>query len=145
MRGEPVRGHRWSRWVIGVASGAMTITGALGLGPASNAGAAVAPGIGSSYAQSFQVTPHEGSLAVGLVLGEALAGHTNNVARAQSQGEDLGAVGLSMQGYTCGQPPNPTVVALVPNPLQAETPANGGTEDKTQDPTYGLSKTSGTY
>jgi hypothetical protein len=128
-----------------MASGAMTITGALGLGPASNAGAAVAPGIGTSYAQSFQITPHEGSLAVGVVLGEALAGHTNNVARAQSQGEDLGSVGLSMQGYTCGQPPNPTVVALVPNPLQAETPASGGVEDKTQDPSTGAQKTSPSY
>src|SRR5439155_9407538 len=137
MRGEPVRGHRWSRWVIGVASGAMTITGALGLGPASNAGAAVAPGIGSSYAQSFQVTPHEGSLAVGLVLGEALAGHTNNIARAQSQGEDLGAIGLSMQGYNCGTAPSDTQVALVPQPLQAETTPTGGTVEKTQTPTTG--------
>ena len=131
--------------MIGAVSGAMTITGALGLGPVSNAGAAVAPGIGTSYAQSFQVTPHEGSLAVGVVLGEALAGHTNNVARAQSQGEDLGSVGLAMQGYNCGQAPSATQVALVPLPLQAETPASGGVEDKTQDPTTGAQKTSPSY
>src|SRR5437660_3712916 len=136
------RRHRWLKLTVGVASAAMVAMGVLGVGAGSPADAETSPGIGSSYAQSLQVTPHEGSLAVGVVLGEALAGHTNYVARAQSQGEDLGSVGLSMQGYTCGQPPNPTVVALVPNPLQAETPASGGVEDKTQDPSTGAQQTS---
>jgi hypothetical protein len=96
--------------------------------------------VGTSYAQSLQVTPHEGSLAVGAVLGEALAGHTNNVARAQSQGVDLGAIGTSLQGYNCGSAPSATQTALVPNPLQAESPEAGGADDKTEDPTYGLDK-----
>jgi hypothetical protein len=74
-------------------------------------------------------------------MGEALAGHTNSVARAQSQGIDLGAVGASMKGYNCGTAPSDTQVALVPDPLQAETPGGGsGVDDKTQDPTYGLDK-----
>ena len=135
------RRQRWIRITLGVASCTLIVTGALGLGPASSAGAAVAPGVGSSYAQSLQVTPHEGSLAVGVVLGEALAGHTNSVARAQSQGEDLGSVGAAAKGYNCGTAPSATQVALVPDPLQAETPGGGnGVDDKTQDPTYGLDK-----
>ncbi|HKN48902.1 MAG TPA: hypothetical protein VJ010_01595 [Actinomycetota bacterium] len=127
----------WWRWLIGAGSGAVIVAGTVGYGPGGSAGAAPAPGVGSSYAQSFQVTPHEGSLAVGLVLGEALAGHTNNIARAQSQGEDLGAIGLSMQGYNCGTAPSDTQVALVPQPLQAETTPTGGTVEKTQTPTTG--------
>src|SRR5438270_12238525 len=100
VRSRPMgrRRQRWIRLTLGVASGAMVITGALGLGPGSAARADISPGIGSSYAQSLQVTPHEGSLAVGVVLGEALAGHTNGVARAQSQGEDLGSIGLALEG-----------------------------------------------
>ena len=89
------------------------------------AGAAVSPGVGSSYAQGFQVTPHEGSLAVGGVFDEALAGHTDKIARAQSQGLDLGAVGTSIKGYNCGSPPT-ALANYVPDPLQAETPSNGG-------------------
>src|SRR5437899_2089826 len=107
------RRHRWLRLTLGVASGAMVLAG-LGVGPGSPAGADPAPGVGSSYAQSLQVTPHEGSLAVGAVLGEALAGHTNGVARAQSQGEDLGAIGLSLEGYNCGTEPSDQQKALIP-------------------------------
>jgi hypothetical protein len=130
------------RWAVGSVSGALVIAGAVGYGPgASTAGAAIPPGTGGSYAQSLQVTPHEGSLGVGIVMGEALAGHTNSVARAQSQGIDLGAVGASIKGYNCGNAPSATQQALVPDALNAETPGGGsGVDDKTQDPTYGLDK-----
>ena len=133
------------RWAIGGVSAALVIAGTVGVGPVSHARADGAPGIGTSYAQSLQVTPHEGSLAVGVVLGEALAGHTNGVARAQSQGEDLGAIGLSLEGYNCGQQPSAQQVALIPQALQAETPAQAGAKDeKTLQPTDGLSKASPT-
>jgi hypothetical protein len=120
----------------------MIIAGTVGIGTGSRAGAAVAPGVGTSYAQSFQITPHEGALAVGLVLGEALAGHTNNVARAQSQGEDLGSIGLSLEGYNCGKQPSDQQKALIPQALQAETPPGGAPDEKTLQPTDGLDKAS---
>lgn len=107
----------------GVASGLLT----------EPAGAAVPPGVGSSYAQGFQVTPHEGSLAVGGVFDEALAGHTDQIARAQSQGLDLGAVGTSIKGYNCGSPPT-ALANFVPDPLQAETPSNGGKDTNSAGP-----------
>ena len=103
------------------------MTGALGL---TSGGAAVAdsnPGVGSSYAQGIQVTPHDGSLAVGAVFDEALAGHTDQIAKAQSQGLDLGAVGTSIKGYNCGQPPS-KLADYVPTPIVAETPTGGGTD-----------------
>jgi hypothetical protein len=112
----------------------MVIAGALSLGTGSGAGAAVAPGQGSSYAQSLEVTPHEGSLAVGVVLGEALAGHTNFTARAQSQGVDLGAIGTALTGYNCGSAPT-LQPNQIPQPLQAESGQPGAASGMTQTPT----------
>lgn len=111
----------------------MVVTGAIGLATGGAASGATDPGVGSSYAQGFQVTPHEGSLAVGGVFDEALAGHTDQIARAQSQGLDLGAVGASIKGYNCGQPPT-ALANYVPDPLQAETPSGGGTDESSAGP-----------
>lgn len=111
----------------------MVVTGALGLTTGGSAVADSNPGVGSSYAQGFQVTPHEGSLAVGAVFDEALAGHTDQIAKAQSQGVDLGAVGTSLKGYNCGQPPS-KLAAYVPTPLEAETPDGGGTDSASAGP-----------
>lgn len=111
-----------------------------------SAHAAVSPGQGSSYAQGLAVAPHDGSLAVGVTLAEALAGHTNSVARAQSQGIDLGAIGTSMTGYNCGsQTFKPD---QIPQSLQAETGDPGANNGISQqpDPSKGASQPSfGTY
>ena len=111
----------------------MVVTGAVGMATGGAASADSDPGVGSSYAQGFQVTPHEGSLAVGAVFDEALAGHTSHIARAQSQGLDLGAVGASIKGYNCGQPPS-KLADYVPDPIQAETPSNGGSSEASAGP-----------
>jgi hypothetical protein len=123
------------------------VAGAISLaGGGSEAGAATSPGQGSSSAQAIAVQPHEGALAVGAVMGEALAGHTQDYARAQSQGLDLGSVGLSLKGYDCsnltpaqGGPvaPNPAVANSVPEPLEVETPSNGGQAEQTIGPQQG--------
>ena len=92
------------------------------------------------------MAPHDGSLAVGVTLAEALAGHTNSIARAQSQGIDLGAIGTSMTGYNCGSQafqPN-----QIPQPLETETGAQGADQGITQQPdaAQGASQPSfGTY
>ncbi|MHB8463311.1 MAG: hypothetical protein ACYDH6_00855 [Acidimicrobiales bacterium] len=126
--------HRSRRLLLGGASFAMVVAGVVGLGSAAGAGAVVVPGQGSSYAQSLYVTPKEGSLAVGVVLGEALAGHTNSFARAQSQGMDLGAVGLSLTaGVNCGNNA-PLSPHQIPQPLETETAAKGAAEGITQGP-----------
>ncbi|MBV8159795.1 MAG: hypothetical protein JO265_02615 [Acidimicrobiia bacterium] len=129
--------------MIGTVSAGLVVAGATGFATPSRAHADLAPGVGSSYAQSFQITPHEGALAVGVVLGEALAGHTNDVARAQSQGEDLGSIGLSLEGYNCGTQPSAEQVALIPQALQTETGAPNA-QGQTLNPTDGLSKASPT-
>ena len=126
--------RRWGRRSIGAASAVLLLAGIAALGGGARASADQSPGQGSSYAQSLQVTPHEGSLAVGAVFGEALAGHTNTFARAQSQGLDLGSVGVSMKGYNCGQAPQQQVSDAVPEPLQTETGAQGADQGQTQGP-----------
>jgi hypothetical protein len=128
------RRHR-GRWLLAMASVTTLLVGTLILAVDGSAGASVDPGQGSSSAQSFYVLPHEGSLAVGVILGEALAGHTNNFARAQSQGTDLGAVGLTLtSGQTCGKPAALTP-DQIPQPFQAETGQAGASQGLKQDPT----------
>ncbi|HZU78576.1 MAG TPA: hypothetical protein VE991_01560, partial [Acidimicrobiales bacterium] len=100
----------------------------------SPAGAADSGTQGSAYSQLFQVTPYEGSLAAGAVFGEALAGHTNGFARAQSQGMDLGAVGDSIKSYNCGSAQNQQISDAVPDPLETETGAQGASTGQTQQP-----------
>jgi hypothetical protein len=95
--------------------------------------------VGSSYAQSIQDTPKDGSLSVGVVLGEALAGHTNDVARAQSQGLDETAIGSSLQSYNCGTAPSQSQLSLVSQPLQAETGEPGADQGFSATPTTGAS------
>ena len=131
--GDRARRRRVRR-VVGASSAVLLLAGIAALGGGATAGADQGPGQGNSYAQSLQVTPHEGSLAVGAVFGEALAGHTNTFARAQSQGLDLGSVGDSMQSYNCGQAPNQNVYDAVPTPFQTETGAQGADQGQTQSP-----------
>jgi hypothetical protein len=132
-----------ARWLLACFSTTLVASGGLSLVTGSSASAGVSPGVGSSYAQSLQVTPHEGSLAVGAILGEALAGHTGSYGRAQSQSLDLGAIGTALKGYNCGEPPNPTAAGAVPTPLVAETGQPGAAKGRTEsDPskTYGATE-----
>ena len=124
----------------------MVVSGATMLGTTPDAHAAPSPGQGSASAQALAVAPHDGSLAVGVVLGEALAGHTNDVARAQSQGVDLGAIGTALTGYNCGT--QSLKSSQIPQPLDTETGAPGASQGITQqpDPTTGTNQPSyGSY
>ncbi|HVA05854.1 MAG TPA: hypothetical protein VNG12_03840 [Acidimicrobiales bacterium] len=119
---------------LGAASSALIVSGIVGFGDSGVARADSGPFQGSAYAQSLQITPHEGSLAVGAIMGVAIAGNTDTFSRAQSEGIDLGAVGESMKGDNCGSPPNPTVVGLVPDPLIAESGNPGAAAGESQGP-----------
>lgn len=132
-RGRPHRRRRIGMRVgLGLSSTALIVTGLMG--QASPARADIGPTQGSSYAQSLQLTPHEGSLAVGAIMGVAIAGNTGPFARAQSQGVDLGAVGESLQADNCGSPPSQTQYDLVPTPLSTESGETGASQGVTQSP-----------
>lgn len=116
--------------------GAVGVLGALGLtaiatsvpGPAH---AAPDPGRGNASAQTEAVTPREGSLAVGIVMGEAIAGHQNLEAKAQSQTIDLGSIGTSLTSSDCGQ--NPTFQPQqLPQPLIVESGTPGADKGQTE-------------
>ena len=125
-------------WLAGTVSLGITASGA-SLLAASPARADDSPGTGNAYAQLLQDTPREGSLMVGVIAGEALAGHTDTVARAQSQGLDETAIGTSLQAYNCGTAPSAEQKALVAQPLQAETGEPGADQGYTDSPTTGAS------
>jgi hypothetical protein len=129
--------HRYGRWFGGALSALVAASGAALLvsGPAR---ADISPGVGNAYAQAFQDTPKEGSLEVGVVLAEAIAGHTNYVARTQSQSVDLTAIGSSLKNYNCGSAPSAFQLGLVPEPLQVETGQPGAAQGQTVTPTDGL-------
>ncbi|MHB8438742.1 MAG: hypothetical protein ACYDD4_06225 [Acidimicrobiales bacterium] len=134
-RSEGSRPGRRVRIALAGASVALLGTGAvLGLTGTTAAVADGSPGQGSSYAQTLQIAPHEGSLAVGAIMGVAIAGHTGSFARAQSQGVDLGAVGESMRGWNCGSPPNQNVYNAVPEPISTESGAPNASTGVTQGP-----------
>jgi hypothetical protein len=130
--------HRGRRLVVrlglGAASSALIVSGIVGFGESGVARADSGPFQGSAYAQSLQITPHEGSLAVGAIMGVAIAGNTDTFSKAQSEGVDLGAVGASIKGDNCGAPPNPTLAGLVPDPLIVESGSPGAAAGETQQP-----------
>ena len=129
--------RRYSRWVVGGISAIVAASGATLLASGS-ARADVSPGVGTAYGQAFQDTPKEGSLEVGFVLAEAIAGHTNYVARAQSQSVDLTSIGANLKNYNCGSAPTAFQLGLVPEPLQVETGQPGAAQGQTVSPTDGL-------
>jgi len=97
---------------------------------AGQGGAAPAPGQGLAGASTVSVTPRAGSLAVGVTFGEALAGHQNGTAKAQSQAIDLSSIGTSLTGYNCGsQAFKPD---QIPQPLIVETGEPGAAQGITQ-------------
>jgi hypothetical protein len=140
---RPPAWRRRLRWGLTGASSVLLGASGLALVSGRTASAAVSPGQGSSYAQALQLTPHEGSLAIGPVFGEALAGHTNSYARAQSQGLDLGAIGTSLKSYNCGQAPQPALAGAVPSPLEVEAGQPGADQGQTRtnpQQTYGATE-----
>jgi hypothetical protein len=60
------------------------------------------PGQGTAVANVLHIDPRAGSLSIGVGLGQAIAGHQNGAAKAQSFSLDLGVVGTSLTTASCG-------------------------------------------
>lgn len=134
--GLPPGGHplRWGVGGAAAAAAALVVAGAVTVAGAGAAGADPAPAVGTASAQSLQVTPHDGSLAVGAVFGVALAGVTGDFAKAQSEGVDLGAIGTALTSYNCGSNPSQAQQDLVPSPLTTESGDPGAAQGTTVSP-----------
>lgn len=94
----------------GVLAGVLAMNGVAAVNPPRSAAAtaadAVAPGTGSSVAQTIKINPTAAALSIGVTLSQALAGHQNQQAQAESNPVDLGVIGttLTAQGCTGGPP-----------------------------------------
>lgn len=86
----------------------------------------VAPGVGSAYAQGYKVDPRSGRLSFGIAYGLTLAGHQNQVARAEARSVDLGLIGTTLAGEGCdgGEPTFPAEDQ--PQPLAARSDEEAG-------------------
>jgi hypothetical protein len=115
---------RW--WRRGAALASLTcltsVSAAALLGSAAPAAeTGFANGTGAASAQSWKVNPTAGALSVGFTFGQSLAGYTNQVAKADARGIDLGIIGslLAAAGCDGGAPTLPA--DQQPQPLQADS------------------------
>ena len=63
-------------------------------------------GTASATSQAIKVNPTAASLSIGITFGVSLAGYTNDTAKAEARGIDLGIIGTTLAGEPCdgGEP-----------------------------------------
>lgn len=92
-------------------------------------------GLGSATAESIRIDPVAGGLSFGVGIAEALAGHQNTVATAESRAANLGVIGTTMAAEGCdgGDPTLPKEDQ--PQPLRADSTEEDAAAGKSgQDP-----------
>ena len=105
---------------------------------ASQTGAApaFANGTASATTQGVKVNPTAAALSLGITFGTALAGYTNEVAKAESRGIDLGIIGTTLAGEACDGG-EPTLAAeRQPQPLAADSRDADAAAGKTAPETF---------
>lgn len=85
---------------------AVAVTGATGDAQTAAPAGGFTNGTASATAQALKVNPTTSALSLGVTFGIALAGYTNQVAKAESRGIDLGIIGSTLAGEPCdgGEP-----------------------------------------
>jgi len=74
-------------------------------GRGSDTGSAFVVGTGQAVSQAVVLAPSTGGLGYDITLAQSLAGFTENVAQAQAQTLNLGAIGLSLTSTQCDGDP----------------------------------------
>jgi hypothetical protein len=118
--------------------GALTLTVMVGL-TAAPGGAATGPfsnGTASATAQSIKVNPTAASLSVGVTFGISLAGYTNEVAKAESRGIDLGVIGTTLGSEGCDRSPASLPYDKQPQPLDADSRSTDATAGQSGGETF---------
>lgn len=112
---------------------------AASVGAPSAAGQTAAPsfnkGTGNAVAESIRLDPVAGGLSFGIGIGEALAGHQNTAATAESRAANLGVIGTTLAAESCdgGDPSFPKEDQ--PQALRVESNEEGAEDGKSgQDP-----------
>lgn len=138
-RGERARLGHFRR----TAGTGVLVVGAVALaasvGAPSAAGQTGAPsfnkGTGNAVAESIRLDPVAGGLSFGIGIGEALAGHQNTAATAESRAANLGVIGTTLAAEACdgGDPSLPKEDQ--PQALRVESNEEGAEAGKSgQDP-----------
>src|SRR4051794_17682155 len=105
--------------VVAVSSTAVLLTD--GVGVAAPAAGDASNGMASAIATSYKVNPTASALSIGITFGTSLADYTNQSARAESRGIDLGIIGTTLAAEGCdgGAPTLPA--DKQPQPLDADS------------------------
>jgi hypothetical protein len=99
-------------------------------------GPGFANGTASATTQGVKVNPTAAALSIGVTFGTALAGYTNEVAKAESRGIDLGIIGTTLAGEPCDGG-EPTFAAdRQPQPLAADSRDADAAAGKTAPETF---------
>lgn len=122
-----VRSLRRSAVTLGLA--AMVVMALPSWSPADTSG--FSNGTASASAQAFKVNPTASALSLGVTFGISLAGYTNQVAKADARGIDLGIIGtiLAAAGCSGGAPTLPA--DQQPQPLAVDSRDPGAANGKT--------------
>lgn len=88
-------------------------------------------GTGTAMADSVRLDPIAGGLSFGIGVGQALAGHQNTVAQAESRAFDLGVPGVTLAGEGCDGG-DPTLAEKdQPQPEQVSSTDEGSEQGRT--------------
>ena len=87
---------------------------------------------GQRQRQAFKVNPTASALSLGVTFGISLAGYTNEVAKADARGIDLGIIGTILAAAGCdgGAPTLPS--SQQPQPLTVDSRDAGAADGKTE-------------
>jgi hypothetical protein len=89
-------------------------------------------GMASAGAQAFKVNPTASSLSLGVTFGISLAGYTNEVAKADARGIDLGIIGTILAGAGCDGSAPTLPASQQPKPLTLDSRDQGAAEGKSE-------------
>jgi hypothetical protein len=78
-------------------------------------------GTAAASAYSVKVNPTAAALSIGVTFGTSLAGYTNEVAKAESRGIDLGIIGTTLAGAGCDGSDPSFPADQQPQPLSADS------------------------
>ena len=116
----------------GIIAAGLCVGLALGVVPASRAGAATAPGFGHSAALTFQIDPRTAGLGYQVTFGASLADHQNTVARAQAQTANFGLIGTAASAPNCQGDPAVIKPEYLPKPVRVDSRQPGADQGTTE-------------
>ena len=93
-------------------------------------------GTASASAQAVKVNPTAAALSIGVTFGISLAGYTNEVAKAESRGIDLGIIGTTLAGEPCDGGEPSFAAERQPQPLAVDSREPDAAAGKTAPETF---------